>query len=281
MMKKILLSALLMLGVCLELGAQAKIYTKKMKVADFTDKTLKVVMTGGEMADAPFKARVLDHWRISPYEFCSLSEFERDKTDTSFYFLFIAGKADGLDHLEVVKGAKEPGENLEKMLSVVSLPLRATGEGSTRYLSYLGAYLDIFQEFILEAMQNDIVGYGGLSNKAFKARAEKGSVFLVADSDVAEMPQGELKVELAERGMKVVPEEEVTEKMSGNAAGTLVSYSVRPVEPVKHKYCYTLLIGADDHKLYYCNRKYYVSDANAGFNRGAFKRFVRLIRPLE
>ena len=187
-MKRILLFALLILGMSLELGAQAKIYTKKMKVADFTDKTLKVVLSGGEMADAPFKARVLDHWRISPYEFCTLSEFERDKADTNLYFMFIAGKNDGLDHLEVVKGSKVPGENLEKMLSVVSLPLRATGEKGTRYLSYLGAYLDIFQEFILEAMHNDIVGYSGLSNKAFRARAEKGSVFLVADCDVAEMP---------------------------------------------------------------------------------------------
>ena len=280
-MKRIVVIALLMLGVSLELGAQAKIYTKKMKVADFTAKTLKVVLTGGEMADAPFKARVLDHWRISPYEFCTLSEFERDKADTNFYFLFIAGKEDGLDHLEVVKGAAKPGEDLEKMLSVVSLPLRATGDRNTRYLSYLGAYLDIFQDFILEAMHNDIVGYSGLSNKAFKARAERGTVFLVADCDVAEMPEGELKFSLEERGMTVVSEEEVTEKMSASAVGTLVSYSVRPIAPVKHKYCYTLLIGANDHKLYYCNKKYYVNDDTAGFNRGAFKRFVRLIPPLR
>ncbi|MBP5398556.1 MAG: hypothetical protein J6Y32_08060 [Bacteroidales bacterium] len=280
-MKRILLFALLILGMSLELGAQAKIYTKKMKVADFTDKTLKVVLSGGEMADAPFKARVLDHWRISPYEFCTLSEFERDKADTNLYFMFIAGKNDGLDHLEVVKGSKVPGENLEKMLSVVSLPLRATGEKGTRYLSYLGAYLDIFQEFILEAMHNDIVGYSGLSNKAFRARAEKGSVFLVADCDVAEMPDEAMTAALAERGMRIVSEAETTEKMDVAAAATLVSYCIRPIEPVKHKYCYSLLVGAEDHKLYYCNKKYYVNENNAGFNRAAFKRFVRLISPLK
>ena len=45
-MKKILLVFTMMACGVLGLGAQAKIYTKKMKVADFTEKTLKVVLSG-------------------------------------------------------------------------------------------------------------------------------------------------------------------------------------------------------------------------------------------
>lgn len=274
-MRKILLALCLFLSCMLTLGAQAKIYTKKMKVADFTEKTLKVVLSGSEMTDAPFKADVAGHWKLSPYEFCNLQEFNELKTDDNYYFLFIAGKNDGLDHLEIVKGTKDPGEDLGKMLSVVSLPIRATGDRGIRYLTCLGAYLDIFQSFIVDAMSNDIVGYSGLSRKALNARAAKGSVFLLSESDLSGKPvDGELSVKMEQVNMRITGEDAVTDALLSGAASTIVSYCIRPVNEPKNKYCYTLLIGADDHKLYYCRKHYYVKDEDAGFTPSALKNLL-------
>lgn len=274
-MKKIYLTIVLMVTCVLTLGAQAKIYTKKMKVADFTEKTLKVVLSGSEMTDVPFKAEVIKRWKLSPYEFCTQEEFHALKTDPNYYFMFIVGKKDELDHLEVVKGNPNPGENLEKMLSVVSLPIRATGNMSIRYLAYLGAYLDFFQTFIAEAMVNDIVGYSGLSRKALNARATKDSDFLLADNDLAQQhPDEELKVKMKETRVRIVSEEEATEALLNASPSTLVSYCIRPVHTPKYKYYYTFLIGADDHKLYYCRKHYYVKDEDAGFTVFAIKNLV-------
>lgn len=274
-MRKTLLTLSLFLSCMLTLGAQAKIYTKKMKVADFTEKTLKVVLSGSEMTDAPFKADVTGHWKLSPYEFCTLRDFDELKTDDNYYFLFIAGKNDGLDHLEIVKGTREPGEDLGKMLSVVSLPIRATGDRGIRYLTYLGAYLDLFQAFIADAMSNDIVGYSGLSRKALNARAAKGSTFLLADSDLCAQPvDGELIARMEQANMRVVGEDAVTEALLDGAASTIVSYCIRPLNEPKNKYSYTLLVGADDHKLYYCRKQYYVRDEDAGFTPSALKNLL-------
>lgn len=276
-MRRIACLLVLLLGLPLFSAAQAKIYTKKMKVADFTEKTLKVVLSGNEIVDAAFKSDVVNHWKLSPYEFCTLADFNKLKEDPNYYFMFIAGKNDGLDHLEVVKGTAGVGDALEKMLSVVSLPIRASGDRGVRYMSYMQAYLDFFQTFIADAMVNDIIGYSGLSRKAINAKAAKGAAFRLADCDMAEVIDGELKVMLGENNIYVVPEDEVTDMMLSSAAKTIVSYSIRPITAVKNKYCYTLLIGADDHKLYYCNKKYYVDDSAAGFNQKALEKIIRKI----
>lgn len=272
-MKKIFLSVTLLVFCVLTLGAQAKIYTKKMKVADFTEKTLKVVLSGSDMTDTPFKNEVVKHWKLSPYEFCTQEEFQALKTDPNYYFMFIVGKQDELDHLEVVKGNPKPGDNLEKMLSVVSLPIRATGEKGMRYLAYLGAYLDFFQTFIADAMVNDIVGYSGLSRKALNARAAQSSDFLLAEGDLANQSlDGAFIAQMAEKArMRVVTEEDATNAMLESTPSTIVSYCIRPLNTPKHKYYYTLLVGADDHKLYYCRQAYYVNDDDAGFTRFALK----------
>ncbi|MBO7510940.1 MAG: hypothetical protein J6T35_07130 [Bacteroidales bacterium] len=274
-MKKIYLTFVLLVCCVLTLGAQAKIYTKKMKVADFTEKTLKVVLSGSEMTDGPFKSEVINHWKLSPYEFCTQDEFHTLKTDPNYYFMFIVGKNDELDHLEVVKGTKNPGEDLGKMLSVVSLPIRATGDKGIRYLAYLGAYLDFFQTFIADAMVNDIIGYSGLSRNALNARAIQGSTFLLADCDLASRrPDEELTARMEQAGVRVVSEEDATEALLNASASTLVSYCIRPVHTPRNKYYYTLLIGADDHKLYYCRKHYYVKDEDAGFSVFAIKNLL-------
>ena len=65
---------------------QAQINTKKVKIADFTQKTTKVVLTGNMFYDSALQDEIATIWRISPYEFCSLEEFENLKSDGRYYF---------------------------------------------------------------------------------------------------------------------------------------------------------------------------------------------------
>lgn len=276
-MKRIVCLMVLFFTLPFVSGAQAKIYTKKMKVADFTEKTLKVVMLGNEIENTAFRTEVVNHWKLSPYEFCSIQDFKRLKEDDRYYFMFIAGKEDGLDYLEVVKGTRGVGERIEKMLAVVNLPIRATGDRGLRYLSYMGAYLDFFQEFIADAMTNDIIGYSGLYRKALNAKLIQDSAIRIADCDVAQPLDGTFNVMMEENNIYVLPEQEVTDLMLASAGKTVVSYCLRPLAEVKHKYCYTLLIGAEDHKLYYCNKKYYMFDQDAGFNQSSLSKLLKKI----
>ena len=89
---------------------QAQIDTKKVKIADFTQKITKVVLTGNMLHDAAMKREITARWHLSPYEFCTLSEFETLKTDSNYYFLLTASgqfkkeREPGLVFLTLVKG---------------------------------------------------------------------------------------------------------------------------------------------------------------------------------
>ena len=63
---------------------QAQIDTKKVKLADFTQKITKVVLTGNMLHDAALKREVAARWSASPYEFCTLTEFDELKSDANY-----------------------------------------------------------------------------------------------------------------------------------------------------------------------------------------------------
>ena len=105
-------------------SAQAQIDTKKVKISDFTQKVTKVVLHGNDFYDAILKEEIALRWRVSPYEFCTLEEFEDLKTDSRYYFLittlgqFRKETAPGLQFLSLVKGGR-PGLRFRAVLPVL------------------------------------------------------------------------------------------------------------------------------------------------------------------
>ena len=107
-------------------GAQAQINTKKVKISDFTEKITKVVLTGNDFYDIALQDEVKARWRVSPYEFCTWEEFQRDRNSSDFYFLLTTSSQfkketePGLDLLSLVKGGT--GATINSMLEVVFIP---------------------------------------------------------------------------------------------------------------------------------------------------------------
>ena len=46
-------------------GAQAQINTKKVKIADFTEKTTKIVLTGNDFYDQALRNEIAAGWTLS------------------------------------------------------------------------------------------------------------------------------------------------------------------------------------------------------------------------
>ena len=80
MMRKILIAAVSAILAPVLMNAQAQINTKMAKIEDFTEKVTEVVLTGNMFFDQVFKDEVSNRWRISPFEFCTLDEFENMKS---------------------------------------------------------------------------------------------------------------------------------------------------------------------------------------------------------
>lgn len=252
-------------------GAQAQITTKKVKIEDFTQKITKVVLNGNPFYDTSLKDEITTRWRISPYEFCTLEEFESLKNSDQYYFLMLTQgqfrkeTAPGLQFLSLVKGGKGADKGIGDMLEVVSLPFASAEYPSGRELIFLPAFLDIIQNQTLEAMETDFNAYGGLANTTKNIHKAGGMTIVFSEDDLNSLVSQAIIDRSFDDEMIITDEDSADQYMLDNAPGTLVSYVAVPAEPVKGSFCYKMLIDSETHKLYYFRKHKITGKAGAGF----------------
>ncbi len=252
-------------------SAQAQINTKKVKISDFTQKITKVVLNGNDFFDITFQEEITARWRISPYEFCTLEEFEQLKSNENYYFLmttygqFRKETAPGLQFLTLVKGGKGADKGIADMLEVVSLPFASAEYPSGRELVFLPAFLDIIQSHTLASMENDYNGYGGLASNNISLGKTDDMEIVLSEDDLNDLVSQEQKSKAEGKGVIITDEDDADQYMLDNVSGTLVSYVAVPSEPVYGSYCYKMLIDAHTHKLYYFKKHRIGKKTGAGF----------------
>ena len=246
--------------------AQAQIDTKKVKISDFTQKVTKVVLTGSAIYDGVLQDEVAARWRISPYEYCTIDEFNSLKGSDKYYFLittkgqFKKEAEPSLQFLTLVKGGSNASKGIDEMLEIVSMPISSADDPSGRELVFLPVFLTIIQEYTLDSMDRDYSAYLGLSNYTsnISKASEKNIVF--SENDIAP------NVEMGDcSSFNVTDEDSADEMIMNNAQNTLVSYVVAPAEPVNGSFCYKMLIDAQTYELYYYRKHRISAKSGAGF----------------
>lgn len=262
-MRRILISIALVLFP-LFAGAQAQINTKKVKIADFTEKITKVVLTGNDFYDQLLQDEVAATWRLSPYEFCTSEEFEVLKHNDGYYFLItVTGRfkkesEPGISFLTLVKGGKGASSGIGRMLEVVSMPLASAEDPSGREFVFLPALLNLIQKHTEASMAKDIDGYIGLTNSNLNLAKAGNMEIIFSEEDLAGETDRAFRDLNFDSDMVVVNETVADNYIENNAEGKLVSYVVAPSEPVSGSYCYKMLINSQTHELYYF-RKHRIS----------------------
>lgn len=246
-LKILLLSAVLVLAFGLSAAAQGKLYTRKAKLEDFPTRTVKVVVGGSSFLDLSFREEITTRWRISPYEFCTPEEFESMQADNSLYFLRIVSD-EGVAFLLLTKGGKEDEkDNLKKPFEVVRIPIASIDDPSGKELMFMGAFVDILQAFVEDAMVSDKAAYSGL--KWYNSRKFSGKKIYLNDPDM------------------------VDEKYLSGERETLVGICIAPTVISFGSKCYKMLISADTHELYYFHAGKYRGSRDREFTEGEIKKF--------
>ena len=240
---------LLLLVAVLPARGQGKVYTRKVRLSDFPTRTTKVVLQGDSFLELALREGVAVHWRISPYEFCTPEEYATLRSSNSHYFLTLA-REDGIAFLVLSKGGRDDEkESLKKPFEVVRMPIACADDPSGRELVLMGAFLDIIQTFVEQAMLSDKVAYGGIS--ATGGPSLKGrTVYLGSDAaDAAILSQ---------------------------QAGALAGVVIAPEDADAGRSCYKMLISADTHELFYYEKSRYRGPSDAAFSDTDERRFERL-----
>ncbi len=275
--------ALAIAGLLLTTDAlgQAQITTRREKLKDFTSKTTKVVLTGDEFLDEAVKESVAATWTVSPYEFCSNEEFQNLKGNADFYFLMVVKgqfrreSEPGIDMLTLVKGGEGADKSINDMFEVVSFPLRSTEDPSGREFVLLPAFLKIIQEHTTSLTDTEMKAYSNIGAKDSKKLRIK-RIFFWAE-DFAPQVDEQTKRSLDEDILIKEDEDEVDEILSEGTFNTVVSYVVAPSEPVNGSICYKMLIGSDNHELYYFKKHKITAKSGKGFLSSDIKS-IKLLR---
>lgn len=239
---------LLLLAAALPASGQGKIYTRKMRLADFPTKTTKIVLEGHSFLELALREEIAVHWRISPFEFCDMEEYGRIRNSSSYYFLTLA-QQEGLAYLILEKGGlPDEKDQLKKPFEVVRMPIASVDDPTGRELVFMGAFLDIIQRYTEEAMTSDAVAYGGLES-ANRIRLRGRTVYFDPDQADAAILRGE--------------------------PGALLTITIAPEEPGAKTVCYKMLIAADTHELLSFERSRYKDPSDGRFTDAEAKRFER------
>lgn len=275
-MKKILIFIVLaILPVCS--FAQAQIDTKKVKIGDFTEKVTKVVLTGSALYDGVLQDEVAARWRISPYEFCTLDEFNQLKGSDKYYFL-ITTKGQyrketepSLQFLTLVKGGSKASKGIDEMLEIVSMPIASAEEPSGRELVFLPVFLNVIQQYTLDSMDKDYNAYAGLSNYTSNISKVTNKTIVFSEDDL------DSSVSESDRKRFMVIDEDSADKLIiNNTPNTLVSYVAAPAVPVNGSFCYKMIFDAQTYELYYYRKHRINAKSGVGFMPYDIKSIVSI-----
>lgn len=259
-------------------SAQAQINTKKVKIADFTQKVTKVVLPGNAFYDGALQEEVASRWRVSPYEFCDLEEFEKQKGNSQYYFMLLTEgqfrkeNEPGLQFITIVKGGPEAEKGIDNMIEVVTLPFAAADDPSGRELVFLPALLDIMQGYAVESIERDLYTLGGISAYATNLSRADDKKIVIAQEDLSNEISADLIDSEFEGTVTITDADSVDELYEAQEPNTLVSFVVAPGEPVAGSFCYKLLIDTNTNELFYFRKHRIGKKLDSGFLSEDMKR---------
>ncbi len=273
---KRLLTVLFFIMLTASLSGQKILKATKNNYNNFGLRTTKVVLQGTTFTDLLLTDAVKKNWIISPYEFCYIDEYEKIKEDTSYNFLL---RTDGifnkeyepkLEYLTLIKGGPKFQKGLFMSAEFISLPFQSIGDDSGNIHPFIPAYLNIIQDYILKVQKGILISY---SKEASYADPEElnGRSLIFGNSDFGYETDGEqVKWEFRGRA-EVTTDERKGELISDRAAETAVSLIIFPLEQ-NRGYCYKLLIGTDNHRLYMFKKHRITSGKPPGFTKKDVKK---------
>lgn len=255
-----------------DLFGQAQITTKKEKIKDFASRTTKIVLSGDELLDDVLQDCISGSWNVSPYEFCSMAEFEALKSNPGFYFLMVVKgqfrkeKEPGIDMITLIKGGEGADKSVNDMIELATFPLRASEEPTGREFLMLPVIIRQIQDKAIGMTQSELKAYSGgftVSPKVFGKIWNKRIHF--SKDDLSPQINASVMKNLDEDIIIEEDEEDVDEIFEAGTYNAVVSYIVAPTEPKDGSICYKMLIGADTHELYYFKKHKISASKGAGF----------------
>ncbi len=253
--------------------AQNPIKETRETFESFGSKTTKVVIPSTSLADLMFRDAVERGWRISPFEFCTMEEYEEIKHNPNYFFLLrVEGKFRSelepkIEYITLIKGGPEVRRGLYSSKDLITLPLQLVDSEETTHLHLLPVYIDVIQNHIYEVQSDLALAFKG--NTIYSDRVEelKGKELLFSIDYLNYSVSENRFMSSFLNNVKVVDEKEIEKALEESRKNTVVPLLITPGEDHRGSYCYKILVGTDDHRLYFFRRHKISRWLSSGFTR--------------
>jgi len=256
-------------------GVEAQNILKETRntFATFGAKITKVVIPSTSLPDLMLRDAVSKGWRISPFEFCTMDDYNMIKEDTNYFFLL---RVDGrfrrelepkIEYLTLIKGGPEVNDGLYSSRNILTLPLQEIDDNSGTNLYLLPMYIDIIQNHIYKVQSDISLAFKGNTIYSNKVGEIKNKNFLFSiDLLNYKIPKNDFS-ELFKGDIKLVSQAEIEDAIIENRSNTVVPVIIQPKGCFSGSYCYKLLIGTDSHELFFFRRHKISKRVPLGFTK--------------
>jgi hypothetical protein len=257
-MKTTFLSLLLLLTTLIIAG-QAP-FPNKEEIKQFTESKTCVVLEDDQMSayNSFIRAAVKSFWKVTPYEFIDVSEFNVRRLDPRYSFIvltqtnFEKDKTNGLfNFINLIQG--KDVNKLGEMPEICAIPLSFAGEDDLEYGYKLGAILSFMQNHArMIADDPSLTGrkYLKYYNKYIPDVQKK--TILVKQEDLAPAISTIDGIKaIYNYKIEIVSEDDIVKAIENKTPNTVILHKVGPVGGRTSGYCFKMLIGTDDANMYY------------------------------
>jgi hypothetical protein len=281
-MKKFSFALLLLFSVQL-LNGQAP-FPKKDEIKQFTESKTCVVLEDESYSpyNSFIKKAVEAYWKITPYEFINVEEFNKRRMNPAYSFIvltqtdFEKDKSNSLfNFINLLQGKNV--SKLGEMPEICAIPLSFAEEEDIEYSYKLGGILSFMQKHA-QMISDDPSLTGRKYLKYYNKNIPeiRGKVILIKQEDlVPEISTIEAIEAIYSDKIEIVSEDEIFDAIEKKAPNTLVLHKVGPVGNVNSGLCFKMLISTDDSDMYYYHQ-HIISKTNPnGFLPSDLKRIAR------
>lgn len=238
-------------------------FPSKDEIKQFTTSKTCIVLEEDPFSsyNASIKKAVNAFWKITPFEFIEVTEFNVRRLDPGYSFIvltqtnFEKDKSNSLFNFVNLLQGKNVNK-LGEMPEICAVPLSFAGEDDFEYSYKLGAILSFMQKHA-QMISDDpsLTGrkYLKYYNKFIPDVLNK--TILVKEEDlVPEIATIDRIKAIYPNRMEIVTEEDIIKAIENKTPNTLILHKVGPVGDRNSGYCFKMLIGTDDANMYYYNQ---------------------------
>ena len=197
-------------------------------------------------------------WKITPYEFITVKDFNVRRLNPAYSFIVITQTNFDLDRshglynfLNLLQG--KDVDKLSEMPELCALPLSFAGVSDLVYSYKLGAIVSFMQKHAQKISEDPSLSlrkYLKYYNKNIPGI--KNKTILVEQDDLTPEISTIKKIKKYYSGsIKIVTDDEIIKAIENKTPGTVILHKVGPMGDRDSGYCFIMLIGTDDSELYY------------------------------